>query len=51
MGYWNNDNSFWDWYRIGGRWDGILTDNVQDVQESENGFNLMTNTKRQRTIH
>ena len=33
---WNED-SFWDWYRIGGRWDGILTDNEQS---SENGFNF-----------
>lgn len=23
-GYWENPNAKWDWYRIGGRWDGLL---------------------------
>jgi hypothetical protein len=32
-----NRDSFWDWYRIGGRWDGILTGNRRD---SEDGFNF-----------
>lgn len=32
-----NKKSFWDWYRIGGRWDGILTDNKQ---RSQDGFNF-----------
>lgn len=32
-----NQNSFWDWYRVGGRWDGIITENTQS---SENGFNF-----------
>lgn len=33
----SNPNSFYDWFVIGGRWDGILTDNFQS---SENGFNF-----------
>ncbi len=32
-----NPKSFWDWFVIGGRWDGILTENIQ---KSENGFNF-----------
>lgn len=32
-----NPNSKWDWWRIGGRWDGIIKNNPQ---ESENGFNF-----------
>ena len=32
-----NPDSQWDWYRIGGRWDGFLTDNEQNT---ENGFNF-----------
>jgi len=32
-----NPESQWDWYRIGGRWDGDLIDNQQ---RSENGFNF-----------
>lgn len=32
-----NPKSEWDWYRIGGRWDGRLIGNPQD---SENGFNF-----------
>ena len=32
-----NRDSFFDWYRVGGRWDGILTENEQS---SENGFNF-----------
>ena len=32
-----NDNAQWDWYRVGGRWDGYITNNPQ---ESENGFNF-----------
>lgn len=24
--YWTNPNSFWDWYQIGGRWTGHLSD-------------------------
>lgn len=32
-----NKNSFWDWYRVGGRWDGIITENPKS---SENGFNF-----------
>jgi hypothetical protein len=32
-----NPNARWDWYRIGGRWDGWITDNRQS---SDNGFNF-----------
>ena len=32
-----NDASIWDWYVIGGRWDGVLTKNRQC---SDNGFNF-----------
>ena len=32
-----NPDSKWDWYRVGGRWDGALTENRQ---ESDNGFNF-----------
>lgn len=32
-----NPNSKWDWYVVGGRWDGYLT---QNRQYSENGFNF-----------
>lgn len=32
-----NPKSKWDWYRIGGRWDGFLTKNEK---ESCNGFNF-----------
>lgn len=32
-----NKNSFWDWYRVGGRWDGMITDNPQ---KSDSGFNF-----------
>jgi len=32
-----NPEAFFDWYRIGGRWDGCITGNVQ---KSENGFNF-----------
>lgn len=32
-----NPNSKWDWYRIGGRWDGEFVDNYQS---SQNGFNF-----------
>lgn len=32
-----NPDSKWDWYRIGGRFDGLVTDNPQ---ESDNGFNF-----------
>lgn len=35
MTTWNND-SFYDYYRVGGRWDGVITGNEQ---ESDNGFN------------
>lgn len=28
-GYWNNPNSQWDWYKIGGRWDGLLNPESQ----------------------
>lgn len=38
LGDWNNDNSFYDWYRIGGRWDGVITDNIQESED--NGFNF-----------
>lgn len=33
-----NPNSKWDWYRIGGRWDGQYIDNY--YKSSENGFNF-----------
>lgn len=32
-----NPQSKWDWYRVGGRFDGSMTDNRQ---QSENGFNF-----------
>ncbi len=32
-----NQDSFYDWYRVGGRWDGYLTDNRR---RSDNGFNF-----------
>lgn len=32
-----NPDSKWDWYRIGGRWDGWVTGNEQT---SDNGFNF-----------
>lgn len=32
-----NPQSQWDWYRVGGRWDGCL---IGNPQESENGFNF-----------
>lgn len=32
-----NDDSFYDWYVVGGRWDGVLTGNEQ---HSQNGFNF-----------
>jgi hypothetical protein len=32
-----NPNARWDWYRIGGRWDGWITGNPQS---SDNGFNF-----------
>jgi hypothetical protein len=32
-----NPNARWDWYRIGGRWDGWITDNPRS---SDNGFNF-----------
>ncbi len=32
-----NPRSRWDWYRVGGRWDGEITNNIQT---SENGFNF-----------
>jgi hypothetical protein len=32
-----NPASKWDWYRVGGRFDGLIT---QNPQESENGFNF-----------
>jgi hypothetical protein len=32
-----NPAAKWDWYRIGGRWDGWITGNVQ---ESDGGFNF-----------
>lgn len=32
-----NPQSKWDWYRVGGRFDGAMTDNRQ---QSENGFNF-----------
>ena len=37
-----NKNSFWDWFVIGGRWDGILTDNLQkgDMSESLENNNI-----------
>jgi hypothetical protein len=46
---WNQD-SFWDWYRIGGRWDGIITENPQS---SENGFNFCSKheTVENNSIH
>jgi hypothetical protein len=33
----DSPNSRWDWYRIGGRYDGWITDNEQS---SDNGFNF-----------
>jgi hypothetical protein len=32
-----NPDSKWDWYRVGGRWDGWITGNEQS---SENGYNF-----------
>ena len=32
-----NPKSQWDWYRVGGRWDGSL---IENPRESENGFNF-----------
>jgi hypothetical protein len=32
-----NEESFYDYYRVGGRWDGIITSNEQ---KTENGFNF-----------
>lgn len=32
-----NPNGEWDWYRVGGRWDGWIVDNEQS---SNNGFNF-----------
>jgi DNA-binding transcriptional MerR regulator len=32
-----NPDSKWDWYRVGGRWDGWVTENEQS---SEGGFNF-----------
>ncbi len=32
-----NTDCFWDWYRIGGRWNGLLTENMK---RSEDGFNF-----------
>jgi hypothetical protein len=32
-----NPDSKWDWYRVGGRWDGWITDNEQS---SQGGFNF-----------
>lgn len=37
LGYWNNNDSFFDWYRIGGRWSGVITG---DKRESDGGFNF-----------
>jgi hypothetical protein len=37
FGYWNNPKAKWDWYRVGGRWDGWLIDNEKT---SRNGFNF-----------
>ena len=34
-----NRDSFWDWYRVGGRWDGVITDKPQ---RSDDGFNFST---------
>jgi hypothetical protein len=39
-----NPKARWDWYRIGGRWDGWITDNEQP---SDNGFNF---GKRHETV-
>lgn len=33
------ENPKWDWYRVGGRWDGWVCDNKK---QSENGFNFDT---------
>lgn len=35
-GHWTNPDSFYDYYRVGGRWDGRVTNNPK---ESDNGFN------------
>lgn len=32
-----NKNSFWDWYLVGGRWDGVITDKPQ---RSDDGANI-----------
>jgi len=32
-----NPKSKWDWWRVGGRWDGLL---VGEVRRSDNGFNF-----------
>jgi hypothetical protein len=36
-GHWHNPNTLWDWYRVGGRWDGVIAGNEQ---RSEGGFNF-----------
>lgn len=41
-----NPKSKWDWYRIGGRWDGWITG---DERKSDGGFNFGTSTKPSRT--
>lgn len=34
-----NPQSKWDWYRIGGRWDGWLTDKEEERSSDSGGFN------------
>lgn len=37
FGHYNNPNSFYDYYRVGGRWDGLITG---APKESPDGFNF-----------
>lgn len=38
-----NPRSRWDWWRVGGRWDGVIRN---DPRESENGFNFADRHER-----
>lgn len=35
FGYWHNPKAKWDWYTIGGRWEGLLTVNDKGIAEEE----------------
>lgn len=35
-GYWTNEQSFWDWYQIGGRWTGALDPSYHPERDERN---------------